>query len=216
MDLKTFRKYNKISQQELADYLGVGQSFISQIERGASSIPHSMIEKIRSNPEWKIIEDAEDPAGRKIPLYYDAPTIGGMNDIVAIVGDASRSVKMVNPGDWFPDATSAIQHFGDSMVEYPSGSLLVLRRVNDPRLLINGEIYVIETDEFRITKHIQDDGGDYIMAYSSNTDTYPDGHLIHSPIRIPKDSIRHLDLVLGCIIKRFSSGLVPLSTDRSK
>ena len=216
MDLKTFRKYNKISQQELADYLGVGQSFISQIERGASSIPQSMIEKIRSNPDWEINEDVEDHSGRKIPLYYDAPTIGGMNDMVAIVGDASRSVKMVNPGDWFPDATSAIQHFGDSMVEYPSGSLLVLRRVNDPRLLINGEIYVIETDEFRITKQIQDDGGDYIMAYSSNTDTYPDGHLIHSPIRIPKDSIRHLDLVLGCIIKRFSSGLVPLSTDRTK
>lgn len=216
MDLKAFRKYNKISQQELADYLGVGQSFISQIERGASSIPQSMIEKIRSNPDWEIIEDVEDPVGRKIPLYYDAPTIGGMNDMVAIVGDASRSVKMVNPGDWFPDATSAIQHFGDSMVEYPSGSLLVLRRVNDPRLLINGEIYVIETDEFRITKQIQDDGGDYIMAYSSNTDTYPDGHLIHSPIRIPKDSIRHLDLVLGCIIKRFSSGLVPLSTDRTR
>ena len=216
MDLKAFRKYNKISQQELADYLGVGQSFISQIERGASSIPQTMIEKIRSNPDWEIIEDVEDPVGRKIPLYYDAPTIGGMNDMVAIVGDASRSVKMVNPGDWFPDATSAIQHFGDSMVEYPSGSLLVLRRVNDPRLLINGEIYVIETDEFRITKQIQDDGGDYIVAYSSNTDTYPDGHLIHSPIRIPKDSIRHLDLVLGCIIKRFSSGLVPLSTDRTR
>ena len=66
---------------------------------------------------------------------------------------------------------------------------------------------MIETDEFRITKQIQDDG-DCIVAYSTNRETYPDGRQIHSPIRIPKESIRHLDLVLGCVIKRFSNAPV--------
>jgi hypothetical protein len=126
--------------------------------------------------------------------------------MVANVDDQARITEWIDAGDWFPSATSAIHHYGDSMVEYPSGCILALKRVNDPRLLINCENYVIETDEFRITKQIQDDGGDYIMAYSSNRETYPDGHLIHSPIKIPKDAIRHMDLVLGCVVKRFGNG----------
>lgn len=148
----------------------------------------------------------EETQKNKIPLYDDAATIGGNNEMVANVDDQARITEWIDAGDWFPSATSAIHHYGDSMVEYPSGCILALKRVNDPRLLINGENYVIETDEFRITKQIQDDGGDYIMAYSSNRETYPDGHLIHSPIKIPKDAIRHMDLVLGCVVKRFGNG----------
>ena len=141
---------------------------------------------------------------KRIPLYDDDVTIGGLNGSVANVDEQARPTEWIDAGDWFPNATSAMHHYGDSMTEYPSGCILALKRVNDPRLLINGENYVIETDEFRITKQIQDEG-DYIVAYSSNRETYPDGHLIHSPIRIPKDSIRHLDLVLGCVIQKFSA-----------
>lgn len=140
---------------------------------------------------------------KKIPLYDDA-TIGGVNEQAAIVDDSARPTEWIDAGDWFPTATAAIHHYGDSMVEYPSGCILALKRVNDPTLLISGAIYVIETDEYRITKKILDDG-DYIMAYSSNMETYPDGRQIHSPIRIPKESIRHMDLVLGCVIKNFST-----------
>ena len=144
------------------------------------------------------------PDKKKIPLYDDVATIGGYNDTVANVDTQHQVSEWVDAGDWFPDATAAIHHYGDSMVEYPSGCILVLKRVNDPRLLINGEHYVIETDEFRITKQIQDDG-DVITAYSTNRETYPDGRLIHSPIRIPKEAIRHLDLVVGCVIKKFGN-----------
>ena len=140
---------------------------------------------------------------KRIPLYDDA-TIGGVNEQAAIVDDSARPTEWIDAGDWFPTATAAIHHYGDSMVEYPSGCILALKRVNDPTLLISGENYVIETDEYRITKKILDDG-DYIIAYSSNMETYPDGRQIHSPIRIPKESIRHMDLVLGCVIKNFST-----------
>ena len=141
---------------------------------------------------------------KKIPLYNDDSTIGGVNDQVANVDDSARPTEWIDAGDWFPTATSAIHHYGDSMTEYPSGCILALKRVNDSRLLLNGENYVIETDEFRITKRILDDGED-IIAYSTNQETYPDGRLVHAPIRIPKDAIRHLDLVLGCVIRKFST-----------
>ena len=217
IDIKAFRNANNISQKQLADYLNVTQGLVSQWESGKTQIPLSTVEMIIGNDKnWStgalFSYDAEKERGffrsqsekKKIPLYDDAPTIGGVNDQVAMVDDTSRPTEWIDAGDWFPTATSAIHHYGDSMVEYPSGCILALKRVNDPRLLINGENYVIETDEYRITKQIQDDG-DCIIAYSSNQETYPDGRQIHSPIRIPKDAIRHLDLVLGCVIKKFST-----------
>ena len=146
---------------------------------------------------------------KKIPLY-DVETIGGHNEVVADTDTpAGHVAEWIDAGDWFPEATAAIRHYGDSMVEYPSGSILAIKRVEDQSLLINGRNYVIETSEFRITKQLQDDG-DCIIAYSSNRETYPDGRQIHAPIRIPKASIRHIDLVLGCVLKEYSNGPIPI------
>ena len=144
---------------------------------------------------------------KKIPVY-NSQSIGGYNDTVANLDADNKITEEIDAGDWFPEATAAIYHYGDSMVEYPSGSILALKRVNDRRLIINGRNYVIETTEFRITKQLQYDGGDFILAYSSNTETYPDGRQIHSPIRIPIETVRHIDLVLGCVTKEYSNEAV--------
>ena len=147
----------------------------------------------------------------KIPFYDDIATIGGTNELSSDTdNNNARVAEWIDAGDWFPEATSAIRHYGESMVEYPSGSILALKRVNDRRLIINGRNYVVETTEFRITKQLQDDGGDFLWAYSSNRETYPDGRQIHSPIRIPKDTIRHIDMVLGCVQKEYSNGAIPI------
>lgn len=45
-DLKLFRKDKKISQTKLAEILGVGQSFISQIESGKDPMPEAFIIKL--------------------------------------------------------------------------------------------------------------------------------------------------------------------------
>ena len=200
--MKRFLEINNLRQNEVAKYLGISESFMSQIVKGTRSLPPDKLKLLLKNKQWDS-SPLVNPERKKIPLYDDV-TIGGVNEQAALVDDASRPTEWIDAGDWFPSATSAIHHYGDSMVEYPSGCVLVLKRVNDPKLLLNGENYVIETDEYRITKQIQDDG-DTITAYSTNMETYPDGRQIHSPIRIPKESIRHLDLVLGCVIKKYSS-----------
>ena len=51
IDLKAFRKENGVSQQELANYLGVGQGYVSQMERGERPIQKAIIEKIKANPD---------------------------------------------------------------------------------------------------------------------------------------------------------------------
>lgn len=196
---------NKVTQQ-----LGLSVGTIGKSRKEGRDLSDRVVEQILNfytnlNRVWLLTGEGEMLSKEnRIPLYDDDVTIGGVNGSMANVDDAARPTEWIDAGDWFPNATSAIHHYGDSMTEYPSGCILALKRVNNPSLLINGENYVIETDEFRITKQIQDDG-DCIVAYSSNTETYPDGRLIHAPIRIPKESIRHLDLVLGCVIRKFSA-----------
>lgn len=205
-NLKKFLEVNGLKQIQVAQYLGISRGHMSNSLKGDYSLGPKQISKLLQNKEgWDV--SMFEKERKKIPLYDDDVTIGGVNGSVANVDDAARPTEWIDAGDWFPNATSAIHHYGDSMTEYPSGCILALKRVNNWSLLINGENYVIETDEFRITKQVQDDG-DCIVAYSSNTETYPDGRLIHAPIRIPKESIRHLDLVLGCVIRKFSAPIM--------
>lgn len=49
IDLKIFRRVNKMTQQELADYFGVGQGFISQMEKKGRRVPEKYISKILSD-----------------------------------------------------------------------------------------------------------------------------------------------------------------------
>ena len=201
-------KSQGITQEAIADRLGVSQQYVSKLLSGKTAFGKKQAQRFNEiwgiQPSWLLTGEGDMFAKKKIPLYDDVATIGGNNDQVANVDDSARPTEWIDAGDWFPTATSAIHHYGDSMTEYPSGCILALKRVNDSRLLLNGENYVIETDEFRITKRILDDGED-IIAYSTNQETYPDGRLVHAPIRIPKDAIRHLDLVLGCVIRKFST-----------
>lgn len=204
-----------LSKAQIAERLGIVPQQLNNVLNGKGGISDKFLDKFAEVFEVNEIylspkESEKNLPRKKIPLFDDASTIGGYNDTVVDTNQRGHVAEWIDAGDWFPEATAAIRHYGDSMVEYPSGSILALKRVNDKRLIINGRNYVIETTEFRITKQLQDDGGDCIMAYSSNRETYPDGRQIHSPIRIPKDTIRHIDLVLGCVTKEFSNGAIPI------
>lgn len=217
--LLQFIAHKGLTNKSFETKCGLGNGFVSKV---GDSIRKEKLEKISNtfpelNIDWIINEKGDmlksalgetyvQPR-KKIPVY-DARTIGGHNDTVANPEDNTQVTEEIDAGDWFPEATAAIHHYGDSMVEYPSGSILALKRVHDRRLIINGRNYVIETTEYRITKQLQYNGGDFIMAYSTNTETYPDGNLIHSPIKIPVETIRHIDLVLGCVTKEYSNGAV--------
>ena len=204
-----YMKYKHLTDNKVSVLIGLSNGVIGKSRKERRDLSDRVVEQIEKffpdlNPDWLKYGEGDMLliTKKKIPLYDD-PTIGGVNEMAANVDDSARPTEWIDAGDWFPTATSAIHHYGESMVEYPSGCILALKRVNDPTLLINGENYVIETDEFRVTKQIQDDG-DFITAYSTNRETYPDGRLIHAPFQIPKDRIRHLDLVLGCVIRKFS------------
>lgn len=212
--LIAYLDYKKVSKSDFGRSIGVSSAYVTSMRK---SIDPEKLQSIAKNfPDlntgWLMTGEGEmlkpaAPARRKIPVY-DTQTIGGHNGVVANTNEGGQITEEIDAGDWFPEATAAIHHYGDSMVEYPSGSILALKRVHDRRLIINGRNYVIETTEYRITKQLQYNGGEYMMAYSTNTEKYPDGNLIHAPIKIPVETIRHIDLVLGCVTKEYSNGAV--------
>ncbi len=222
-------KNKGMSNKDVAVKLDVLPQYISNIKNGNRGVSENfalklckvfdinhndLLKRIRMYENEKHeLQEVGEPEGkrRKIPLYEDVASIGGVNYRISDVDTPHAQVsEWIDAGDWFPDATSALRHYGHSMTEYPSGCILVLKRVLDTRLIIWGRNYSIETTEFRITKRLQDCGDGCIMAYSSNLETYPDEMLVHQPIRIPKDTIRHIDLVVGCVIKEDSNGVIPI------
>lgn len=163
----------------------------------------------RKTPFQELQEKWERDDNYLIPLYDDVSTIGGNRDVE--LNPVTNPTEYINAGSWFGKTklTAGIRHYGDSMVEYPSGCILAIKEIHDFRNVIPGQNYVIETDEIRVTKRIQLSSDTSIfMAYSSNTDTYPDGTLIHQPFPIEKETIRKILLVIGRIVKEHSSGAV--------
>ena len=211
--------YSEGNNARFAEKLGVKPQTISTwIARKSFDIELIFAKCDDISPEWLLTGKGEmlkgqtsEPAKGKnlIPFYEDVSTIGGHNSISAAVDGHMPANELIDAGDWFNDATAAIRHYGDSMVEYPSGCILALKLVQDKSQIILGANYCIETDEFRVTKRLQTCNDESVfMAYSSNTETYPDGTPIHQPFAIPKASIRRLYLVLGYVVKQLSSGAV--------
>lgn len=143
------------------------------------------------------LEEAHNyPEGSLIPYFGETQTKGGLDNYQIPTDIVEYPTSMIKAGDIFIKATSAIKHIGESMAEYPSGCVLFCRQVEDMSLLVNGSIYVIETSEYRVTKKIHN-LKDAIRAYSTNTETYPDGALVYAPFDIPKSKIMRMHKVLG-------------------
>lgn len=218
-------KNSGIQYAEIAARLGIRPQYLNSIknsERGASenlTIKLCKTFNLNHNDLWERIcsyekDKQETPevsepgieisSPNKIPLYNNTENIIQNREKETNVNLSINRRQWIGVADLFPDATSAICHYDDSMREYPPGSILVLRELRDLRLIIWGRNYYVKTTEFGIIRKLQDGGESCIIGYSTNEKTYPDGRLMYEPVSIPKESIRHISLVLGHIIRELS------------
>lgn len=225
--IKEYIDYKGVNNSTFEKEVGMSNgSFASQLKNN-KTIGVDKLENILKiypdiNPSWlltgqgsmlKTQEPKPEAKRNLIPLYNDVATIGGVNSMTAPTQGVSHTTDFIDAGDWFPGATEAIRHYGDSMLEYPSGSILALKKVEDIRLLVWGRNYCIETTEYRITKRLnKSKKQDHLMGHSSNRELYEDGSLIHEPIDIPTETIRNLYQVLGCVTKEYSNAIVEIIT----
>lgn len=159
------------------------------------------------SPQFEILDEPNSKKGL-IPFYGDVQSTGGDVSLRADVdGGQIYPTSWIDAGDFFREATAIIEHVGESMVEYPNKCMIAIKKVDDMTLLVNGDVYVIETSEYRVTKKVLDNS-EYITGYSTNPETYPDGQLVYAPMKIPKDKIRAMYTVLGYAYVRHGQKIV--------
>lgn len=218
LKIKELRKEKKLTQVEFSAKIGIDNSQLSKIEQGKlmptlfqlleiSSIFNISMDWLTGNSSMLKSEIVKEESKNLIPFYDDVATIGGKNNTIADTSGISTPSDYIDAGDWFSGVTAAIRHYGDSMNEYPNGCILALRQLHDSNSIVWGRNYVVETNEIRVTKRLQTCKGDdeCVMAYSTNTETYPDGQLVHEPFKIRKEDIRRVFMVLGRVVKEYSS-----------
>jgi hypothetical protein len=216
---------------EIISKIGYGKSSLSNILNGNKNVSEKFTKKfcdtfneidfswlltgsgemLKNAGSVKFYDPKDAPPGKKlIPFYDDAVTVGGnLPERAASTESNSQPTEWIDPGDWFKNATAALRHYGDSMIEYPTGCILALKEVQDRRLIVPGKDYVIETGEYRVTKKIQlCDNPEYIRAYSTNEEKYDDGTLIHQPFNIPLSLINRIFEVLGYVVKKGNGTMV--------
>lgn len=221
--IKDLRKEIKISQKAFAEAISIDSSQMSKIEldkiqptlqqlMDISSFFKVTTDLILLGKESQInktqlVNELEQP--NLIPLF-DGVAVGGTSE-VAYMDSPVQTDEYINAGDWFKDATAAMRVHGDSMApEYKPGSIVALKNVNDKRLIVYGQDYVIETSEYRVIKRLQrSDFNDCWSCYSINNETYSNsGKLIHEPFDVPVDAVSRLYRVLGNVTRTESSRIV--------
>lgn len=207
-----FRKSVGKNQTEIAEILGCKQPNVSFIE-STGKITEEQLQLLLGTFDSEMVynfvtDNIVSVDKNLIPFYDDVSSVGG-SDTVSSVDAVSTPTDYIDAGDWFRDATAAIRHYGESMIEYPTGCILALKEVNDKNLIVYGRDYCIETSEYRVTKRIQKGKDEnYFTAYSTNIETYPDGRLIHEPFDIQKSEIKRMYLVLGYVVKKNGGTLI--------
>jgi len=158
------------------------------------------MENSNKNEQFLEIQDMED---HLIPYYDEIISVGGSDEITIKGKTIPHPTDFLDTGDFFRDATSAIRHYGENMIEYPNACILALKEIENPQLLVWGQDYVIETTGYKLTGKIQKSKlPDHITAYSTNMSIHPDGQAIHEPVEIKVESIRKILLVLGYVVKK--------------
>lgn len=214
--LKLIRKTLGLTQEQLAQRLGVGKTALSMIETGKARLSNRnkniLVQEFNVSPEWLESGEGEmfnaDPSLVKafslktdnslpmqsVPLY----SIEGTAGLVPLFADR-MSVEPVNfihiPN--LPKCDGAIYVVGDSM--YPllkSGDIVLYKQLSDVRDVFWGDMYLLSIDidgeEYITVKYVQkSDQEGYIRLVSQNPH--------HADKEVAIDRVRAIALVKASI-----------------
>lgn len=169
--LNAFLRYKEVNNSEFGRAIGVSSAFVSSIRK---SIQPDKIEKIKStfpdlNIGWlltgegEMIESTEQmpieqggltddiESAYVIPLLPVSAQGGSLNDFIVSVKE-SDCEKVISP---IKGADYAMSVSGDSMApEYPSGSQILIKRINEKAFIDWGRVYVLDTCNGTVIKQL--------------------------------------------------------------
>ena len=213
--IKLIRKALGMTQEQLAQHLGIGKAALSMIETGRAGVSarnrNILVQELNVNPEWldggkgQMFNAEPDLTAyrhrtdnslplQSVPLY----SIEGTAGLVPLFTDSAR-MKPLNyihiPN--LPKCDGAIYVAGDSM--YPllkSGDIVLYKQLGSIDDICWGDMYLLSLDldgeEYITVKYIQKaERDDYVKLVSQNPH--------HADKEIAKSRIRALALVKASI-----------------
>ncbi len=189
--LKQIRKALGMTQQQLAERLGVGKAALSMIETGRASLTsrnrNILVQELNINPDY--LESGSEPMFnaepdltayrhrtdnalplQSVPLY----SIEGTAGLVPLFTEGTQKpVNYIHIPN-LPKCDGAIYVVGDSM--YPllkSGDIVLYKQLSDPEDIFWGDMYLLSLDidgeEYITVKYIQKSEREgYVKLVSQN------------------------------------------------
>lgn len=205
--LLLFLKNKRINNSEFGRMFDVSTAYVSSIRK---SISPEMLDKLRSrfpelSIEWLLTGDGQmlnNTIQRKSDsdeLYYTylLPMSAVAGTLTEFEGSATLAdcEKIVSP---IAGVDFAINIYGDSMMpEYPSGSMVLIKRMNIDTFIAWGEVFLLDTVNGILLKELQpSEKDDEVVCVSHN----PSGK--YRPFNVPKKDIRSIFRVLACITRK--------------
>lgn len=139
---------------DFADILGVNRSVLSSAKNGDEKyLTDTLMAKVKATYELHFAPPTEAEIEQEmvlvIPTGARAGTLAEFADSVAQY-DCERMVTPVKGADY------AIQVTGDSMSpEYPSGSVVLIKRINEKAFVEWGKTYVLDTENGAVIKNVR-------------------------------------------------------------
>lgn len=205
-----FIKYKGISMKTFEDKCELSTGYVTSMRKGYGTGKLNNVLKAFPdlNREWLLYGEGEmlksESCGgvneeqgesevsvehvRLLPLYAQG---GSLNDFTVTVKD-SDCEKVLSP---VRGADFAIQVHGDSMSpEYPSGSLILIKKIDEAAFIEWGKSYVLDTVNGSVVKTIvPSDKEGCIRCVSINPDPR------YAPFDVPLSSVYGIYRVLMCM-----------------
>lgn len=153
---------------DFADILNVNRSVLSAAKNGDEKyLTDTLMSKVRSAMEHYLSTPTEEEITQEMVLVIPTGARAGTLADFATSISAYDCERMVTP---IKGADYAIQVTGDSMSpEYPSGSMILIKRINEKAFIEWGKTYVLDTENGAVIKTIRrTDNPDVIECVSLN------------------------------------------------
>lgn len=149
------RKYGFVKNwTDFADALGVNRSVLSAAKNGDEKyLTDTLMAKVKAAHELHFAPPTKEEIDQEmvlvIPTGARAGTLADFSTSVAQY-DCERMVTPIKGADF------AIQVTGDSMSpEYPSGSVILIKKINENAFIEWGKTYVLDTENGAVIKNIR-------------------------------------------------------------
>lgn len=206
IDIALLRRDLGMKQAEFAYELGIKQPYLSEIENGKKPITDELYERMKQR--WGInVCDKYNIVSQTSPVGNNNVAEPSMVNLVSLTVKGGRLSDYCGQACEYEceriaspvgGAELAIRVYGDSMSpEYPNGSLVYVKRVNERAFLEWGKVYVLDTCNGAVIKRLVPSERDgYVRCVSINP--APE----FAPFEVSLEDVFRVFVVMACLSMR--------------